>query len=279
AARDGHLIPATLRPALLDLADSVPDLGACDYVDDQVRELCPRGLGDPEAPSIVVLGNSHGRMWIPAFEEIAERAGFTTYYLVKSNCTAADLLVGDINRDNEPWVACSDFRDWAIDQVAEIDPALTVVSTSGPNAIIYTDDGRRLRQVDPDRSAVTQQGFEDLFARLEPHTDRLVLLRDIPKSDDDPGTCLTQGEADLATCLFTPIDLQEADSEASVAAAEAAGVEFIDPTPWVCWNDQCPVVIGDLIPYRDRGHLTEEYAAELADDLGRRLGLWSAGGS
>ena len=276
AARHGQEVPAELRPAVLDLEGSVPDLGDCDYVDDLVRTLCPRGVGDtsPGARSIVVLGNSHGRMWIPAFEQIAERAGYTTYYLVKSNCTAADLLVGDLARGNDPWEACSDFRDWAVEQVAELRPELTVVSTSGPNPIIYTDDGRRLRQVDPDRPAVVQQGFVDLFERLEPSTDRLVLLRDIPKSERDPGACLTQGDVDLGTCLFTPIAQQEADSDASVAGALEAGVEHVDPTPWVCWDGECPVVVGNVLPYRDRGHLTVEYAGDLADDLGRRLGIW-----
>ncbi|CAN5452909.1 acyltransferase family protein [soil metagenome] len=277
AARQGHAIPGDLRPGLLALEGDVPSVGECDYVIDTVRTLCPGGVGDtgPDAKTIVVLGNSHGRMWIPAFEQIALRGGYTTYYLVKSNCTAADLLVGDLDRDNDPWQACSDFRDWALDQIAELRPDLTVISTSGPNAIIYTDDGRRLRQVDPDRPAVVQQGFVDTFDKILPVTSRLVLLRDIPKADHDPGPCLTQGDADLGTCLFTPIKTQELDSQASVDAAIQADVEHIDPTKWVCWQKQCPVVIGDVLPYRDRGHLSAEYAGDLADDLGRRLGLWN----
>jgi hypothetical protein len=32
-------------------------------------------------------------------------------------------------------------------------------------------------------------------------------------------------------------------------------------------------VIGDVLPYRDRGHLTTVYAASLTDELVKALGL------
>ena len=276
AAREHRPLPGGLRPDLAQLRDDVPDVGECDYVDDDVRRLCPRGVEDtgPDARTIVVLGNSHGRMWIPAFERIAEQGGYTTYYLVKPNCTAADLLVNELDDNETPWQACSDFREWAVEQIDALEPDLTVVSTSGPNAIIYTDDGSTVNKRDPRRREVTEDGFADLFARLLPLTRRLVLLRDVPKSERDAATCLTRSGVDLGTCLFTPVSDQEQDSADSMAAARRMGVEAIDPTPWLCWQDQCPLVIGDVLSYRDRGHLSAQYAGILADDLGRRLGLW-----
>ena len=272
AARQGEELPATLRPALADLRDDIPDVAPCDYKDDTVRELCPRG--DPDADrTLVVLGNSHGRMWIPAFERIAEEAGWRTYYLVKPNCTAADLLVSDLDNNNAPWTACSDFREWAIDQIDALHPDLTVLASSGPNPVIYTADGRAVRQADPDRMTVTQDGWESSFERIAPLTDRVVLLRDVPKNPEDPGPCLTGSDVDLGTCAFTPLPEQEADSDASVAAAEATGTEHLDPGKWVCWDGTCPMVVGDTITYRDRGHLTATYAGDLADEIGRALDL------
>ncbi len=273
AARNGRPLPSVLRPPLAELRDDVPSVGACDYGDESVRLLCPEG--DPEADkTIVVLGNSHGRMWIPAFERIAENAGYRTYYFVKPNCTAADLLISDLDNNNAPWQACSDFREWAFEQIAELDPDLAVVATSGPNPVIYTEDGRELRQKDDDRLTVTQEGFASTFTRLETMVDRVVLLRDVPKNESDPGICLTSGDVDLGDCLFTPLPAQEDDSNASVAAAEETGTEYLDPTPWICWQGECPAVIGDIVTYRDRGHLTSVYAGELGDDLGRKLGIW-----
>ena len=91
--------------------------------------------------------------------------------------------------------------------------------------------------------------------------------------DEDPGPCLTGSDVDLGTCAFTPLPEQEADSDASVAAAEATGTEHLDPGKWVCWDGTCPMVVGDTITYRDRGHLTATYAGDLADEIGRALDL------
>ena len=101
-----------------------------------------------------------------------------------------------------------------------------------------------------------------------------MLLRDVPKAEEEPDTCLTTGSPDLGDCMFTPIQAQEHDSDLSVEVAQASGVDYVDPTKWVCWENSCPVVIGDVLSYRDRGHLTTVYAEALADELGKALDVW-----
>ena len=49
------------------------------------------------------------------------------------------------------------------------------------------------------------------------------------------------------------------------------GVDYIETKQWFCAFDKCPVVVGDFITHRDRGHMTLEYARELSGALGRRL--------
>ena len=102
-----------------------------------------------------------------------------------------------------------------------------------------------------------------------------MLIRDVPKDEDEPGPCLTTGSPDLGDCLWTPLEASEHDADVSVEAAEATGTDYVDPTRWVCWENRCPVVIGDVISYRDRGHLTTVYSESLADELGKELGIWS----
>jgi len=53
-------------------------------------------------------------------------------------------------------------------------------------------------------------------------------------------------------------------------AATRAGVTVIDPTPWLC-SRRCPLVVGDLLVYRDTNHLTTAYAQSLAPLLSRAL--------
>jgi peptidoglycan/LPS O-acetylase OafA/YrhL len=269
AARHHMAIPSKLTPDVLSVRDDEPDVGACDYEKDS-RELCPRG--DPEADrTIVVFGNSHGRMWIPAFDEIGKSLGYRTFYFVKPNCGASLVTVGELEPGSPLWPECDDFRSWALDQIATLHPDLVVVSSSGPNPVLYDDAGDRIPKDGIDEA--TQQGYVDLFTRLSTAADHAILLRDVPKSEELPDECLTEGSNDLGDCLFKPLAASVNDADISEAAAEETGTQVVDPTPWLCWDGACPAVIGDVLPYRDRGHLTTVYARSLSDELTTATGL------
>ncbi len=96
AARRNVEVPSDLTPNLLDIRDSVADVGDCDYTDD-VRLLCARGDEDASR-TVVVIGDSHARAWIPAFDVISEGSGWRSYYLVKPQCTAAHVTVARARR-------------------------------------------------------------------------------------------------------------------------------------------------------------------------------------
>ncbi|MEV7430538.1 acyltransferase family protein [Nocardioides sp. NPDC092400] len=266
AARERRAVPSDLSPDLLDLRESIADVGPCDY-SAGVRRLCPRGDTSADR-TVVVIGDSHARAWIPAVDRIAEDGGWTAYYLVMSQCTAAHVVVAPIDEDR-PFTECTDFHDWVGEQVAELRPDLVVVTSSPPVNGVYAGDDRveALDRVAP----VLADGYDDLFADLRLAADRVVLLRDVPKSSYDPGTCLTTGSPSLGDCTFEPVERSRRLADVAVTSARVAGAEVVDPTPWLCYQDLCPVVIGGTLSYRDTDHLTTEYAASLAGPLGRAL--------
>ncbi|MCR6031270.1 acyltransferase family protein [Nocardioides sp. zg-579] len=266
AARERRAVPSDLSPDLLDLRASVADVGECDYATG-VRRLCPRGDLDADR-SVVLIGDSHARAWIPAFDRIAEEGGWTAYYLVMSQCTAAHVVVAPIDAER-PFTECTDFHDWVGEQVADLDPDLVVVTSSPPVNGVF-DGGERYEALDR-VAPLLADGYDDLFADLGRAADRVVLLRDVPKSSYDPGTCLTTGSPDLADCSFVPVERSRRLGDIAVTSARLAGTEVVDPTPWLCYQDLCPVVIGGTLTYRDTDHLTTEYAASLAGALGRAL--------
>jgi len=269
AARHDMAIPSKLQPNILTVRDDEPDVGACDYEHDS-RELCPRG--DPTADrTIVVFGNSHARMWIPAFDKIGKELGYKTYYFVKPNCAASLVSVGELVPGSPLWPECDDFRTWALGQIASLHPDLAVVASSGPNPVLYDEDGNRI----PKEGVpfAVRDGYVDLFDQLSTSAQHTVLLRDVPKSEDLPDECLTKKGNDLGDCLFKPLPASVNDADISEAAARSTGTEVVDPTKWLCWDGSCPTVIGDVLPYRDRGHLTTVYAGSLSDELTKALGL------
>ena len=73
AAQNGYEIPADLKPSLLDLSTDIPDLGKCQYFEiNNNRPLCPRGDTDGDR-TLVLIGDSHARQWVPALDELAKR--------------------------------------------------------------------------------------------------------------------------------------------------------------------------------------------------------------
>jgi hypothetical protein len=55
--------------------------------------------------------------------------------------------------------------------------------------------------------------------------------------------------------------------------AAAAGAQVIDPTSWACPGTVCPVVVGNLLVYRDNSHLSTAYVDWLAPLLAAQLPL------
>ncbi|MCY7396059.1 MAG: acyltransferase [Nocardioides sp.] len=266
AARDQRQVPSNLTPDVLALRDSIADVGRCDYTDD-LRRLCPRGDVDGDR-TMVLIGDSHARAWIPAFDRIAVAEGWRTFYLVKPQCVAAHVSVATID-DARPFTECAAFQDWSVDQVRALDPDLVVVASSPPvNGVL--EGTRRVTTVEG-VVPLLAQGYDDLFTTLSAGAADVVLLRDVPKSGSDPATCLTTGSPDMGTCMFQPEERSRVLGDVAVDSARAAGARVVDPTPWLCYQDECPVVIGGTLSYRDADHLTTEYAATLSDSLGRAL--------
>jgi hypothetical protein len=223
---------------------------------------------------MVVLGDSHGRMWIPALDRVAADAGYRAYFLVLPRCNPGHMVLGD-PATGGPLSDCADFNDWAMSQIAELRPDTVVVSSApvGKDGGVIVDGQHLTDQKDVE--AATRDGYADLFHELASYARRTVLIADVPQRIGDTAECLTTGHPDLGTCAFTPQGRADRMRKATVEAADASGVQVVDPQPWLCWDHTCAVVVGSTITYRDSSHLSGTYAAELAPDLGRALALGS----
>ncbi|MEP9385425.1 acyltransferase family protein [Nocardioides sp. KR10-350] len=268
AAEKDRPIPSTLHPRLEDLASDKEDVGSCDYLAGS-RKLCLRG--DPDGTrTMVLIGDSHARHWIPAFDRIAERAHYKAYYLVMPQCVAS-LVTPDVVHSTEPFTACPAFHSWAIAQIKRLHPDLLVVSSRPVTGGIHTSTGRHTDSSTVAKAAYA--GYVGLLDDVKSSAGRTVWIRDIPAITEDPGTCLSTHH-DLGSCLFQPDATQQAGADLQMKAAHARGVRTVDMDDWFCWKGECPSVVGSDVTHRDTQHMTTAYSATLAQPLGTKLGLW-----
>lgn len=266
AARDRQAIPSKTEPSIMEMRNSIASVGDCDY-QDNVRTLCNMGEEDGSR-TLVLIGDSHARAWIPAFNRINEAGDWKAYYLVKPQCTAAHVPVASAD-SSDVFTDCSDFQDWVMEQVEDLDPDLVVVASSPPVNGVFDGDERvtSTEGIIP----LLRDGYDELFLELDAAAAEVVLLRDVPKNPEDPATCLTTGDPTLGDCVFEPVERSQILGDVAVESASVSGARVVDPTPWLCYQGECPIVIGGLLSYRDTDHITVQYAANLWATLGRAL--------
>ncbi|MCX6401956.1 MAG: acyltransferase family protein [Propionibacteriales bacterium] len=257
AAREGRPVPGGLQPDLGHLRESVAPLGDCDYRTGTTK-LCPFGDADADR-AIVVIGDSHARAWGPTLSVIGAEHGYAVYQFVYSGCPANTVTRAD-PEDGGTWDECADFKDWALQQVAELNPALVVVANNAYRSPTMLNGNQ-------------ERGLAEELGLLRDASQRVVMLGNVPKLERSPGVCLSRRDADLGDCLFPPLAATVKGQHRLRDAAEGAGVKFVDVQRWFCADGQCPPVIGRIVPLRDREHISVPYAEQLAAPLAAVLDL------
>ena len=268
AAADGvRRIPGNLRPALAGAAgDKVrPQTDGCHLtLNSAVRR--PACVYGPTAATgtIVLFGDSHALQWFPAVERYAERHGRRLVSLTRSSCSPAPITTVNL-RLNRPYRECEPWRKWALDRIGELRPELVVVASISnyPGSLAG-------KPADPDQ--VWIDAWDRLLARLGNDAQRVAVVGDTPMLSGDPLDCLSTHATAVHACL-EPADrvLRDPAWRAAVTgAARRARATMVDPTPWLCARN-CPLIVGDLLVYRDHDHLTSAYSEALAPLLERAL--------
>jgi peptidoglycan/LPS O-acetylase OafA/YrhL len=225
------------------------------------HRICSRG--DRTSSRVVVLyGDSHAGMWLPALDLLGQRDGFRVVPLVKLGCAPFD--VHQVHR-GAPLSSCPLFHQWALRQMAGLRPAVVVVAYRG------------LLEVVPDPGESEDEAWSAGAARslraLERVADRVEVVSDISFLDYSPGDCLTDPHSTMASCTQHEQALTERGNELTRAAARTTGARWVDVGDLVCRHRRCPLVVRGVVTYRDASHLSTTWGRIIADSFGRRLGI------
>jgi hypothetical protein len=241
-------LPSVLVPSIATARSDGVNLGACSQYPRLTGKVC--NLGDPTGTkTLVVFGNSHSVMWMPALSRIAKAEGWKLYPIVREAC--AYETYGDVDQVWSAQNTCSTFYNWAKTTIKRLHPDVIVMGSYDETPGWIAGEGQIVRQ-------------------LKPLTKRFILLGDDVKGNP-PETCLARAGATQGTCT-RPEGSNSLESQAQNIATTRK-VDFLDIRPLMCEDEICPSVIGGFIPTKDSAHLTPQFSAFVAPALALALNL------
>jgi peptidoglycan/LPS O-acetylase OafA/YrhL len=229
-------------------------------------ELPPCVYGHEDGESTVfLLGDSHAQQWLPAMEVLAADRGWRLRAFTKSACPIVDATVWN-SVLRRGYRECDTWRDALRQRIAEEKPALVVVANSHPYELM---DGEGSRLESGHDEAWRAALAEELAALGEGAP--VVVIADTPRLGYDPAECLATSEG-IEACDVQRSRMEDvAYAEQERAAVAEAGAGLVSAADWICEAEDCPLVRGSILVYRDSHHLTATYAARLAERLGVAL--------
>ncbi|MEV8241298.1 acyltransferase family protein [Microbacterium testaceum] len=197
--------------------------------------------------TIVVVGDSHSQQITAALVPLAEQNGWGVVMLVKGGCS-----MGLDEPGMDP--TCDAWREAAVDHVERMRPdaVVTVVTRS--------DHGELDEALRP--------GIDRFLDRMGDAGIEVLGIRDNPRFGFDMYSCVAEA-SDPVECAVPRAGSLADDNPAVVL--DRAGVQLVDLTPWICPDDVCVGVVGNVVLYRDDNHLSRTYAATLAPLLAEQL--------
>ena len=233
-------VPSNLRPSLAEVGADRARVYSDDCVAvGRVSELnaCRYGTADA-AFTIVLYGDSHAAQWFPALETIAEERGFELIVMLKGGCPTAAVSIPTATLAR----TCPIWRDKAVSFIAAEQPELLIVSASAG----YPNDDDEWRE-----------GFAATMQRVMPNARNVVVIGDTPESSSEPTDCLSRNLRRADACASNREEVIATTRLADEREiTEDLGASYIDPSDWLCTDAACPMMIGDILLYRDATHIT-----------------------
>jgi hypothetical protein len=230
--------------------------------------------------SMVLFGDSHAMMWLPAVTPWATSHHYRLVLLWNSACPIVELphsyvYLGVNSLSQETSVAsCTRFRKQALTQIEILNPSIVLVGERTSSIV----EGRSLSGTNLfPASEWTTALVRTLNLLKAPHR-KVALIEDIPALNHVQPTCLSQNPNSIQRCASPfPNTLRSAGGSKLIgqqpserAATTKTKTGFISTIAWFCSQKGTRVepVINNLVTYYDWSHVSYPYALWLSGVMG-----------
>ena len=212
---------------------------------------CRFGPADGVA-TVVLIGDSHAQQWLPAFVEIATRRRWNFVIYWKSGCPLVPVLV---RQRKKPYHDCLTWGHDVLKEINERRPDLVILTHSYKHEVYAKPE---------DTDAIMREAELKVFRQISDEGVQVAAIANSPVWSHDPAACIQ----DARNCVM-PL---AGHYDPLVAAGHLdPSVALIDVNDYLCPGGRCPAVIGNVVVWRDRHHITATFARTMAAPLAARL--------
>ncbi|WP_366805216.1 acyltransferase family protein [uncultured Brevibacterium sp.] len=218
--------------------------------------------------TLALVGDSHASQWVPAFQEMLKG---TDWKLVVHLHYSCPFNLAKRGYENDGRLECTEPNKKTIEKLKDEKPDRAVIANMPATDFEHQDD--------EDRPG--QKGYTDAMRPLTEAGIDLTVLGDTPvragKTSIPDCIAKHQDSGDYDKCDLSSDDVSEF-REAGLAvrdASEDVGAQYIDVRKKFCTEQECPVVVGNVLVYRDHNHVSATYVRTLTPFLHDQLRLES----
>ncbi|MFM9376293.1 acyltransferase family protein [Gordonia sp. VNK21] len=214
------------------------DLISCDY-------------GAPREPGrrvLMLIGGSHAEHYLPALDAIGVRQDLTVEAVIMAGC---QMAAGPSAAQSSESDHCRRWQAAAMDHVLTTRPDAVVTNSTRPVGVYGAGD-------------TTPPWYAEAFRAFSEAGIPAVGIRDLPWLMDaqwktrQPFDCMAVRADPIACGVPRSVGLAATDPAVPVLGG-LPGVSLLDFTDLHCTRTDCPVVVGNVLVYRDAHHFTKTF--------------------
>jgi hypothetical protein len=212
--------------------------------------------------TVALVGDSHASSWRSAVVVLSRAERWHALTLRRSSCP-----FNEARRNSPPKesASCAQWVQATIRWFGRHPEIRTVIVTGSAYAGVATQAGQ-------DAHAVAVDGYRAALAALPSSVQRVIVVRDTPRSSVDMFDCVTRAmkaHQPLADACTLPRS-EVLPPDPGVEAAQQLGAprfEVIDLSDFFCDVDRCHPVVGGALVYKDVSHMTTVFGTSLGPYL------------
>jgi len=270
----GAAVVALLAPLVLHVNDSVAQVVAQvrDQTSTDIQLPTPSTTATSTHPQgtvskVLLVGDSHARMFIAALQDLSKRQGFQFAWVTKPACPWSEVKVTSPDT-GDPLDCQSLLRQPALDAAKTFHPDVTLLMSG---SVVIRDlliDGNLVKPTEPGWLDALESGSASFLFKLAAYSKNVVVLDPIPRTAGDMVRCLVDGRT-AASCAYPAPPLPgESDLSAMLLRiTQRPGLTDVNLDQLLCPDGVCPAMYNNIVTRRDNQHLAEDYAVAIIDQI------------